>query len=83
MLELKFYYNSIMEKNEKTAVPEKATREMVRDWVKRDVSAAHYFMGVLMRYPEVIDRMADEIFEHANKKENGAAIDHLKSEHHG
>lgn len=56
----------------------KPTPEMVRDWVERDVKTAHYFLGLLLRYPDVIKAAADSIYEHANAVENGAAIDHVK-----
>lgn len=53
------------------------SKEMVIEWVKRDITAAHYFLGVVIRYPEVMDTMGAEIYDHAQKKENGAAIDHV------
>lgn len=55
------------------------TVEMVKDWVKTDLKTAHYFLGLLLRYPEIVDRAAEEIYEHANRVENGAAIDHVKN----
>lgn len=51
------------------------TIENVREWVKRDMSAAHYFLGILMRYPDILDSVAEQIIAHVKAKENGAAID--------
>lgn len=65
-------------KGKETLLPEPPTREQVRDWVKRDLSACHYFLGALLRYPDVIQELADGIYDHANKVENGSAIDHKK-----
>lgn len=62
-----------MEKEPKT----KPTKEMVMAWVKADLGAAHYFLGMLMRYPEIMDSCASQIYEHAMRKEGGAAIDHV------
>lgn len=54
--------------------PDKAT---VADWVRKDLNSAHYLLGVVLhRYPQIIDEIADRIFEHAMTKENGAAIDY-------
>lgn len=55
---------------------QKVTKEMVIEWVKRDLVASHYFLGVLLRYPEVMQSCAEQIYEHAMKREGGAAIDH-------
>lgn len=38
------------------------TIEMVRTWVKRDTQAASYFLTMLLKYPDVLDRIADELF---------------------
>lgn len=57
----------------------KPTPELVKEWVKRDLASAHYFLGVLMRYPEIMDACAQQIYEHVMLKENGAAIDHIPS----
>lgn len=48
-------------------------------WVKADLRSAHYFLGMLMRYPEIMDSCAQQIYDHAMKKEGGAAIDHVKA----
>ncbi|QCQ85061.1 hypothetical protein [Blackfly microvirus SF02] len=53
------------------------TKEMVKEWVKRDLSSAHYFLGVLLRYPEIMDDCAEQIYDHVMLKENGSAIDHV------
>lgn len=61
----------------------KPTREDVREWTKRDLLAASYFLNLLQRYPEIVEQMADMIYDHATMKENGAAIDHVKQESNG
>lgn len=52
--------------------------EQIREWSKRDLEASHYFLGLILRYPEVVEKIANEIYQHAMKTENGAAIDHVK-----
>lgn len=56
-------------------LPAMPTREQVREWAKRDCTAAHYFLGMLIRYPDIIEKMADEIYEKALTTEQGPAID--------
>lgn len=51
------------------------TREMVRDWVKKDLNSAHYLLGlVLTKYPEIVVELSDIIYDNVMTKENGAAI---------
>lgn len=52
----------------------------VASWVKRDLEAAHYFLGVLLRYPEIMESVAQQIIDHVNAKENGAAIDKMNAD---
>lgn len=68
---------------EKRSKDEKPSREQVREWTKRDLLAASYFLNLLQRYPEIIDEMADLIYDHATIKENGAAIDHVNQKANG
>lgn len=42
---------------------EPPSREVVREWVKRDLHAAHYALRLLLRYPDIVERMADEMYE--------------------
>lgn len=51
--------------------------EQVEIWVKKDLEAAHYFLGLLLQYPEVIKTAAAQIHAHVMAKENGSAIDHV------
>lgn len=69
-----------MKKTEK-APEQKPTPEQVREWTKKDLIAAHYFLGMLQRYPEIIDKLADEIYAHAMARENGAAIAQKENQH--
>jgi len=52
-------------------IPDKQT---VIEWVKRDMHAAHYFLGLLLRYPEIVERVANDILAHVHSRENGPAI---------
>lgn len=55
--------------------PDKAT---VLEWVKKDLHSAHYLLGlVLQRHPEIVEEVANNIFDTVMIKENGAAIDHV------
>lgn len=54
------------------------TVEQVREFIKKDLEAAHYFLGLMLRYPDVLDRAAADIHGHAMSTEQGAAIDHVK-----
>lgn len=55
----------------------KPTKDQVLQWVKADLRSAHYFLGMLMRYPEILDSCAQQIYDHAMMKEGGAAIDQV------
>lgn len=52
----------------------------VKEWTKKDLQAATYFLGMLQRYPEIIDAIATLIHHHAKTTEQGAAVDKLKTE---
>lgn len=56
------------------------TIDQVTEWVKKDLVAAHYFLGLLLRYPEIMERTAKDIMEHVKMKENGAAVDSIGKE---
>lgn len=60
------------------------TQETVRLWVRRDISASSYFLGMLMRYPDLVDQLADELYKRILADEKGALIDriHAKAETH-
>lgn len=60
--------------------PEVPTREAVHGWIKRDISAASYFLSMLLRYPDIIEGMAGEVYARILKDEQGAAIDHIKED---
>lgn len=69
-----------MEKSPKQEAP---SREAVQSWVKKDLASAHYLLGVLLhRYPDVINSLANDVYDHAMKLENGAAIDHVQAKPH-
>lgn len=55
------------------------TPEQVTEWVKRDLQAAAYFLNMLLKYPEIIEECAKQIYEHTMQKESGAGINHEKN----
>lgn len=67
------YYGKLqywsMDKTKKSEEPGKAvetpTREMVREWCKRDAAAAAYFLNMLMKHPDIVERLADDLFAKA------------------
>lgn len=60
-------------------VPEKAT---VLTWIRKDLEAAHYLLGIILqRHPEIVEEMADQVYDTIMRKENGAAIDHVAKDH--
>lgn len=65
-----------MENGQKELFP--PTKEQVRDWVKRDVSASSYFLSMMLRYPELLEELSDKLYEKILSEEQGALIDHVK-----
>lgn len=63
--------------------PSVPSREAVHGWIKRDISAASYFLSMLLRYPDIMETMSGELYAAILKKEQGAAIDHVKDESDG
>lgn len=64
-----------MHSHNRTETP---TRDQVQKWVRKDLESAHYLFGVLLhRYPDLIESLANDIYDHAMKLEGGAAIDHV------
>lgn len=53
--------------------------EKVLEWCQRDLVACHYFLGLMLRYPEVVKKAAEEMYEHVKMKEGGSAIDTAKA----
>lgn len=53
------------------------TREQVYEWTKRDISAASYFLSMLLRYPDIIQGVADELYDRVMDEEQGALIDKM------
>lgn len=56
------------------------TREQVYEWTKRDISAASYFLSMLLRYPDIIQGVADQLFDRVMDEEQGAFIDKISKE---
>lgn len=70
----------VLDNGVKVEVP---TQEQVRLWVKQDLAASSYFLGMLLRYPDLVDRIADELFKRVQSDEHGALIDRIKEKEHG
>jgi len=50
-----------METNEKKAqVP---TKDQVKEWLKRDIAAASYGLRVMLRYPDLLDKFSEEVYD--------------------
>lgn len=59
----------------KTEMPSK---DVVLEWVKKDLDSAIYLMSfVRHRHPEVLENMAEEIYQKAKREEQGQAIEHI------
>lgn len=56
---------------------EMPTKDQVREWIKRDISASSYFLGMLLRYPDICEKLADELYTRIVSEEQGALIDHV------
>lgn len=57
------------------------TQEQVIEWTKKDLVAAHYFLGMLLQHPEMISVMGKEIYDYAmTKKLNEMEKAELKPE---
>lgn len=71
-----------MENESKTAsgksLPKVPSREDVHEWIKRDISAASYFLSMLLRYPDIMESIAGEIYARVLKDEQGSGIDHVE-----
>lgn len=68
--------NGTFAKNAKKEV----TREQVYEWTKRDISAASYFLSMLLRYPDIIQGVADELYDRVMDEEQGALIEKITKE---
>lgn len=58
------------------------TQEQVKEWVRRDITASSYFLSLLLRYPDIVENIADQLYERIQSEANGSVIDHIKSENH-
>lgn len=43
------------------------TLDQVKEWVKRDAVASHYFLGILISNPDILASCAEQIYEHGLK----------------
>lgn len=58
--------------------PEVPSKETVKEWVRRDITASSYFLSLLLRYPDIIENIAEQLYERIMSEEQGAVIDHIK-----
>lgn len=63
-----------MENEKKMEIP---SRDVVREWVKKDLHAANYALALLLRYPDIVEKMADEIYERLLIEESDKRMDEL------
>lgn len=56
------------------------SQEQVTEWIKRDINAASYFLSMMVRYPDIVDSLAREIYERILTEEQGALIDKVRKE---
>lgn len=56
------------------------TPERVREWVVKDINAAHYLLGFVLTHPSVMEMVAEEIYRATMEKERGSGIDHVEKE---
>lgn len=60
--------------------PKIPTKDTIRKWTENDLNSAIYFLSMVKRYPDILDKVADEIYQKAIKEEQGSAIDHVKAQ---
>lgn len=39
------------------------SKDQVKEWLKRDIAAASYGLRVMLRYPDLLDKFSEEIYE--------------------
>lgn len=67
-----------MEKTEKIT----PSQEKVKEWVRRDITASSYFLSLLLQYPDIVENIAQQLYDRVMAEANGSVIDHIKSENH-
>lgn len=55
------------------------SKEQVKEWVRRDITASSYFLSLVLRYPDIVESIADQLYERIMSEEQGALIDHIKN----
>lgn len=54
------------------------TKEEVHTWIKRDITAASYFLGMLLQNPDLIKTLSDQLYDRIMSEQQGALIDHIE-----
>lgn len=70
--------NQIAENGKDQNQPKIPSKDTIRKWTENDLNSAIYFLSMVKRYPEILDKVADEIYQKAIKDEQGSAVDHVK-----
>lgn len=65
ILSEKDYETAIGEVKQHLATP--PTREQVRQWLVSDLQSAVYALSMISKAPDLLDKMADEMWEYAQK----------------
>lgn len=55
------------------------SQEQVKEWVRRDITASSYFLSLLLRYPDIVENIATQLYERIMSEEQGSVIDHIKN----
>lgn len=53
----------------------KPTKDQVKEWLKRDIAAASYGLRVMLRYPELLDKFAEEIFDKMEAEDQDSQLE--------
>lgn len=66
-----------METNKKEAkdVKDVPSKDVVREWMRKDIAAASYSLSLLMRYPDIIETMADQLYDRIVTESKSPLID--------
>ncbi|AXH73171.1 MAG: hypothetical protein [Microviridae sp.] len=46
----------------------------ITDWVKRDLIASHYFLGVMIQHPDIVRLCAEQIMAKAKENESAGIV---------
>lgn len=58
-------------KNKKESTP--PTDEQLKQWLSKDLQAAHYLLGSIIMDPELLERVSERFIAHVREKERKEA----------